>query len=227
MTRNSFRLNFLVAALIATTGNAIGQTAETNSAPMASERDIDIGGRTLHLATYGSGSPTVVIESGMGEPAVESGSWKDVIAGVSKITTVCVYDRAGLGKSGAVTNATRTTADVVQDLHTMLVNAKIAPPYILVGHSIGGFTVRLYAGRFSKEVAGAVLVDSSYPDQWSKLIGIFPPETAAEPESIKRMRGFLIGYILAPQTILNVWICLRAAAKFLLSPIWANFRWLF
>ena len=110
-----------------------------DSAPRVSPGDfsgnIEVGGRTLEMATHGQGTPTVVIEAGLGELAVESGSWKAVIGEVAKSTRVVVYDRAGLGKSQAVTNAFRTSEDMVRDLHALLAAAKIPPPYILVGQS--------------------------------------------------------------------------------------------
>jgi pimeloyl-ACP methyl ester carboxylesterase len=123
------------------------QPSITMGATSAIERDVDIGGRTLHLATYGHGSPAVIVEAGLGEPAVESGTWNSVITNVAKTTTVCVYDRAGLGQSSAVTNGVRTTRNIVDDLHALLIKADIRPPYILVGHSLGCFAVRLYSGR--------------------------------------------------------------------------------
>lgn len=189
----------VAGSLIVATGSVSGAPSGTNSVTNYSERDVDVGGRTLHLAIYGHGSPPVVVESGMGEPAVESGTWKTVIDGVAKNTTVCVYDRAGLGKSGVVTNAFRTTDDIVRDLHTLLENARIAPPYVLVGHSIGGFTVRLYAAHYPHDVAGMVLVDSSYPGQWSQWLAALPPESSSEPESIKKARFFLAGQIADPK----------------------------
>ena len=185
-----YLVRYLALALLTSTAHVFAAPADTNSVTPSLEKDVDVGGRTLHLATYGHGSPTVVVDAGLGEPAIESGTWKAVVASVSQSTTICLYDRAGLGKSGPVTNTVRTTEDVVRDLHTLLVNAKIAPPYILVGHSFGGFTVRLYAGRYPAEVAGIVLVDSSHPDQRSKLLAALPPESPSEPEDIKKARAY-------------------------------------
>jgi pimeloyl-ACP methyl ester carboxylesterase len=153
--------------------------------------NVDMGGRTLEFASFGQGSPAVIVEAGMGEPPVESGTWKTVIEEISKTTRICIYDRAGLGKSGPVTNASRTAQDVANDLHALLVAAKIPPPYILVGHSIGGFVVRLYATQHPNDVAGIVLVDSSHPDQWAKWVAALPPESADEGESIQKARKFL------------------------------------
>jgi len=190
----------IVCSILVGTSNSYGEASATNSAVSQFDGEVDIGGRKLHLATYGQGSPTVVVESGLGEPGVEGGSWKAVIDEVSKTARICVYDRAGLGTSDAVTNKSRTTQDVVQDLHALLTSAKIAPPYILVGHSVGGYTVRVYADKYPSEVAGLVLVDSSYPGQGAKWLAALPPESAQESESIKNARTHLTPQTSDPNT---------------------------
>lgn len=192
---------FLIAGLMiccSLSGECAPEQSATADAAAATGRDVDIGGRTLHLAIYGHGSPAVIVEAGLSEPAVESGTWNSVITNVAKTTTICVYDRAGLGKSNAATNSVRTTRSIVDDLHALLKKADIRPPYILVGHSLGGFTVRLYAGQYPQEVAGVVLVDSSYPNQWPKLLAALPPESPSEPKSIKNARTFFAGREIDP-----------------------------
>jgi pimeloyl-ACP methyl ester carboxylesterase len=77
---------------------------------------------------------------------------------------------------------------MVRDLHTLLVNANVPGPYILVGHSLGGYHVRLFASQYPGEVAGMVLVDSSHPDQWSEIAAVLPPESPDEPDSLKALR---------------------------------------
>jgi len=149
---------------------------------------VNIGGRHLEMASFGHGTPTVIVEAGLSEPAVESGSWKTVVDEVAKTTRICIYDRAGLGKSDAVTNASRTSLDFVKDLHNLLVNAKVPPPYILVGHSGGGFTVRLYGSQYPGELAGVVLVDATMPNQWFKFLALMPPESPQEQENIRKTR---------------------------------------
>jgi pimeloyl-ACP methyl ester carboxylesterase len=179
----------LSLSLLAPVLGAAGQTSTstTNLAPDQFVGKIDLGGRKLNLARYGAGQPAVIVEAGMGEPATESHTWDKVIAAVSKTHEICVYDRAGLGKSDSFTNSSRTTQDLALDLHALLVAAKISPPYILVGHSIGGFIIRVYASKYPSDVAGVVLVDSSIPDQWSKLLDILPPESARDPEAVKKI----------------------------------------
>ena len=192
-------LNLLsISSLVLAAASSFGGPTDTNSTPTPLERDIDIGGRTLHLATYGHGSPAVIVESGMGEAAVGNADWKAVITAVAKTTTICVYDRAGIGKSSSFTNDFRTIDDVVEDLHSMLGNAKIPPPYILVGHSLGGLTMRLYAGRYPEEVAGVVLVDSSHPEQGAKLIAALAPESSSESKSVKELRSYFKALTASP-----------------------------
>ncbi|GEM_PF-735725 len=130
-----------------------------NPAPGRLERLPD--GRQLHMTVVGSGRPTVVMEAGAGDwsltwclvaPRVARGSSR--VAG----TRVVTYDRAGLGWSDP-TGRPPTATGYVRDLHDGLKGAGIRPPYVLVGHSMGGVYARLYAHRYPLEVAGVVLVD--------------------------------------------------------------------
>jgi pimeloyl-ACP methyl ester carboxylesterase len=191
----------LLFYLLTTVAGVFGQASAstTNLAPNPFIGEIDIGGRRLTLAKYGTGHPAVIVEAGLGEPAVESHTWDKVIAAISKTHQICVYDRAGLGQSDGVTNSSRTSQDFASDLHALLVAAKISPPYILVGHSIGGWTIRLYASKYPRDVAGVVLVDSSFPDQWAKWLAILPPASAQEPEAVKKMRDFLAAQMADPK----------------------------
>jgi pimeloyl-ACP methyl ester carboxylesterase len=138
---------------------------------------IDVGGYQLRIQCYGQGTPTVIVESGLGDPPVGNGSWFTVTSAIQKNTQICIYDRAGIGFSDAPeqSQSIRTSQDMVNDLHTLLVNANVPAPYLLVGHSLGGYNVRLYASQYPKEVVGIVLVDSAHPDQWSELSAVLPP----------------------------------------------------
>lgn len=154
---------------------------------------IDIGGRRLQLLTRGQGSPTVVIEAGMGEAGVESGSWRAVIDELSKANRVGIYDRAGLGKSDPAPKRPRTSQDVANDLDALLTKAGVPGPYLLVGHSYGGIHIRMFASLYPDKVLGMVLVDSSHPDQDEKWLAALPAPAADEPESIRGARQFLAG----------------------------------
>ena len=123
---------------------------------------VDVGGYRLHINCTGSGSPTVVIVAGAGD---WSTTWGGVVQPeVAKTTRVCTYDRPGLGWSEAAP-LPGDAAQFAKELHTLLQNANVPGPYVMVGHSLGGFVVRIFAHDYAAEVAGVVLVDSMNPKQ--------------------------------------------------------------
>jgi pimeloyl-ACP methyl ester carboxylesterase len=124
-------------------------------------RSFDIGGRSLNLFCQGGGKPAVVMDSGGNQPGY---SWILVQNGLSVFTQACWYDRAGYGWSDPAPGD-RTSADIAEDLHKLLRAAGVAPPYVLVGHSFGGFNVRVFASQWREETAGLVLVDSASENQ--------------------------------------------------------------
>jgi pimeloyl-ACP methyl ester carboxylesterase len=132
------------------------------AAPQPVGQLVDVGGYRLHAACQGEGSPTVVMEAAIGETGL---MWSLVQPAVAQITRACVYDRAGYGWSDASPRP-RTAAVMVEELHTLLGTAQVPGPYVLVGHSLGGLLVRLYAARYPQEVAGLVLVDSAHEQQY-------------------------------------------------------------
>ena len=87
---------------------------------------------------------------------------------IAQFTRICSYDRAGMGYSDS-SRKLRTSREIAEELHALLHNAGVSPPYILVGHSMGGYDVRLYASLYGGDVTGMVLVDSSHPDQQKRL----------------------------------------------------------
>jgi pimeloyl-ACP methyl ester carboxylesterase len=115
----------------------------------------------LNLNCTGQGSPTVILDSGLGGLAL---SRQRVQREIEKFTRVCTYDRGGYGW-GDPGPMPRTSAQIVKEFHTLLQNSGERPPYILVGHSSGGFNVRVYNGQYPDDVAGMVLVDASHEDQ--------------------------------------------------------------
>jgi pimeloyl-ACP methyl ester carboxylesterase len=127
-------------------------------------RMVDVGGYRLHVNCQGAavaGRPTVVMETGNAEPCL---TWAAVQPEVAKFTRVCSYDRAGLGWSEPSPNP-RTAANIVAELHTLLARAGVEPPYVLVGHSIGGMFARLYAHEHPEQVVGMVMVDAAHEEQ--------------------------------------------------------------
>jgi pimeloyl-ACP methyl ester carboxylesterase len=126
----------------------------------------------------------VILEAGS---EADSSSWAAVVDGIKGTTRVCAYDRANLGRSDHVPG-TRTFHDMTRDLQVLLEEAHIGGPYILVGHSMGGMLVRIFADQHPEEVAGIVLVDSAHPDMGSRLLACLPPESADESETIRFLR---------------------------------------
>jgi pimeloyl-ACP methyl ester carboxylesterase len=155
-------------------GLAVGGLASAAYQILSDQRDlrrypplgelVDIGGRRLHLMRAGGGTPAVVVATSLGEPGH---GWAEIQRHLAQHTTVVLYDRAGLGWSDP--GPWPTGKQMVEDLHALLGAAGIPAPYVLVGHSVGGLLVRLYARRYPEEVVGLVLVDSSHPDQWRDL----------------------------------------------------------
>ena len=122
---------------------------------------IDIGGYKLHLNCLGKGSPTVILEAGLGSNLK---AWENVQPSIAKFTQVCSYDRAGLGWSEPGLKP-RTSEVIIKELRLLLENANIKGPYVLVGHSFGGYHIRLFASCFPAEVVGMVLIDTNHHDQ--------------------------------------------------------------
>jgi pimeloyl-ACP methyl ester carboxylesterase len=127
---------------------------------------VDAAGPKLRMLIAGSGSPAVVFETG-GDAPLEL--WGSVTSEVSKFAKTISYDRAGNGLSNKAT-APRDGRHIATELHTALHNANAAPPYILVGHSIGGPYIRVFAGMYPDEVAGMVLIDPTQEEMiaWDK-----------------------------------------------------------
>jgi pimeloyl-ACP methyl ester carboxylesterase len=130
------------------------EAAEAKAYPPPGQM-VDVGGYRLHIHCTGSGSPTVVIESGWGE---SSATWGWVQPEVAKITRVCTYDRAGMGWSEPSLYP-RTARQFAKELHTLLEKVNEPGPYVLVAHSLGGYTVRVYAYDYPDEVSGLVMID--------------------------------------------------------------------
>jgi pimeloyl-ACP methyl ester carboxylesterase len=130
-------------------------------------RLIDAGGFQMHLLPAGDATarPTVILDAGM---VSFSSNWAWVQPEVAKVTQVVSYDRAGLGWSEP-SSQPRDAQTSARELHTALENAGIGGPYVVVGHSYGGLTMRAFADLYPDEVAGLVLVDASHPDQWAHI----------------------------------------------------------
>jgi len=126
-----------------------------------------VEGRQMHIDCSGTGSPTVVLEAAASAPWSE---WRKVQPGLSRITRVCSYDRAGHGWSEP-RNGSRDAETIVGELRSLLDKAGVKRPFVLVGHSAGGLYVREYAREFPDDIAGVALIESSSPHQIDELPG--------------------------------------------------------
>ncbi|MCL4248007.1 MAG: alpha/beta hydrolase [Anaerolineae bacterium] len=142
----------------------LGFTYQAIMAPGDAERYppigqmVDVGGHRLHIYCEGEGSPTVILEGGAGVAAL---SWYLTQPLIAEHTRVCAYDRAGLGWSELGTPP-YTPESTARDLHTLLGNAGIEPPYVLVGHSVGGKHIRMFTELYPDEVVGLVFEDARH-----------------------------------------------------------------
>ena len=120
-----------------------------------------VDGYKMHMYCTGNGSPTIVLDAGLGDDAV---IWSGVQPALAKTTRVCAYDRAGFGWSE--TGPTPRDADhIAAELHGLLRQARIDLPIVLMGHSIAGIYMRAYAQHYPEDLAGMVFVDGSTPMQ--------------------------------------------------------------
>lgn len=126
---------------------------------------IDVGnGRKVAIHCVGSGSRTVLFDSGGSD---WSPVWALVQPEVAKVARACTYDRAGLGDSDPA-RGPRTPGAIAQDIHALIAAAKLDGPVVLVGHSLGGFNVKLAAALYPEDVAGLVLIDPSEERTWER-----------------------------------------------------------
>jgi pimeloyl-ACP methyl ester carboxylesterase len=134
------------------------------------------GGRSLYLRCVGSGSPTVLLESGLG---ADTYSWHDVQPQLGRTTRTCAYDRAGVGNSLARPGV-HDARDDIDDLRRLLAAAHVDPPYVLVGQSYGGLLIRLFAHAHPGQTSGLVLVDAKGRDQLRRELAIWSSSQAPE-----------------------------------------------
>jgi pimeloyl-ACP methyl ester carboxylesterase len=172
---------------------------------MASRRDlaatpppgrlIDVGGHRLHIWCTGAGSPTVILETGLGGSAV---GWGFVQPDVARFTRVCSYDRAGLGYSDPGPSP-RTARRIARELAELLGRSGITEPVVLVGASSGGFSTRILASEHAERVSGLVLVDASHEDQAHSV----PPIARVVPvlASIGALRLLGVEFNMSPESL--------------------------
>ncbi|NEP90896.1 MAG: alpha/beta hydrolase [Okeania sp. SIO2C2] len=155
-------LSLKIILLVATTiYQAIACHLENQKPPPG--KLFDVGGYRLNLYVVGEASPTIILDHSLG--GIEG---YFLVEKLAKLGRVCIYDRAGYGWSEHSPHP-RTSSQIVTELDTLLNQAKIQPPYILVGNSFGSYNVRLYAHRFPEKVIGMVLIDGLYETEMLKM----------------------------------------------------------
>ena len=177
------------AASMVAAGLAV--SAQLMASPVAPKssipgRLVDIGGHRLHIYCVGEGVPSIIFDSGVGGFSLE---WSRVQNVLARRTRVCSYDRAGYGWSD-LGPLPRTSERITRELHTLLERAGVAGPYIIAGHSFGGYNAQLFARNYPDQTAGLVLIESSHPDQIERLPG-------PEPGTVKRVRPGSNSYVVS------------------------------
>ncbi len=129
------------------------------------ERFVHINGQKFRINEFGTGKTTVIFESGMSDSLEVWGSIPD---SVSLFAHVFMYDRADIGKSDT-SRIERTLPNMVNELRSILKNQNINPPYVLVGHSLGGLITRYFSSNYPNEVKGLLLLDPAPESYWNSM----------------------------------------------------------
>ena len=154
---------------------------------------VEFDGARSQLHCIGDGSPIVLLEAGLDING--SFSWRRVQPDVAATTRVCAYDRAGILWSEP-RQEPRDARRIADELHALLAAASEPPPYVMVGHSLGGLLVRVYARRFKGEVVGFVLVDSAHPLQnWRMARMEMASKEAPPPPLVTKFRPLMTKFL--------------------------------
>lgn len=181
----------LILLIVLAAAGAIYQAlASASDAKLFKPMDqmVNVNGIQMRLDCRGNGGPTVVLEAGASSSSI---SWARLQDDVAKFTRVCSYDRAGLGWSDSVGEAL-LPQQIARQLHDLLESGREQPPYLMVGHSLGGIYVRAFEAEFPEDVVGMVLVDSSHENQIQR----FPPEMVELSEM--QLTSFRMCMVTAP-----------------------------
>jgi pimeloyl-ACP methyl ester carboxylesterase len=177
----------LVVLLLVLGTAAAGAIAKSNLKKQypAPGQLVDVGGTKMHIHCTGQGSPTIILAAGGADFSL---TWAYVQPQVARFTRVCSYDRAGFAWSEPSPRP-RTASTMVEELHTLLVNAGIEGPYVLVGHSLGGLLVRMYAHNYPGQVVGMVMVDSAHEEMDLRRATAVPKFTEVQKRTIEQAAG--------------------------------------
>lgn len=161
------------------------------------EGPFDVGGHRLHLSCIGQGSPAVIMDHGLGG---SSADWGKVQSSLATTTRTCVYDRAGYGASDPGPPP-RTSARIAAELRTLLQRAGIEPPYLLAGHSFGGYNMRMFASLFPEQTAGLILVDAPNEGQ---VDGVFQSQIMRQIDPQGIMKQLWSPQLLEPLSAIDL-----------------------
>ena len=172
-------------------------TEDVSAAPQSVAGFVSVSGHRMFYECSGAGSPTVVLDAGSPDT---SAVWRWMQPRIAKLTRVCAYDRAGLGRSAPAPTGRRTAKTQVAELRGLLKAAQIPTPYVVVGHSWGGLLARLFANSYPHLTAGVVLVDATtFPYQTPASAARMPhlrnregidiPSTITESNAIRTLGG--------------------------------------
>jgi pimeloyl-ACP methyl ester carboxylesterase len=178
----------VVAALAGTTYQWLATRRDLAATPPPGHL-VDIGGYRLHLWCTGDGAPTVILDTGLGG---SSADWGYVQPDVARFTRVCSYDRAGMGYSDPGPSP-RTARRIATELAELLPRGGITGPVVLVGASIAGFDVRVFASDHPERAAGLVLVDASHEDQAHQIPRVAPFVPLLSTIGVFRLLGVSFG----------------------------------
>lgn len=175
----------IALSLVAIGFLAVGLSSGINALLLHHERArmpgrlVNVDGHRMRIECTGSGSPTLVLDSGLGNDGLV---WQGVQPVLAQTTRVCSYDRAGMGWSDSVPPP-RDADHIADQLHGLLAEAQINGPLVLMGHSIAGIYIRDYAARYPAQVAGLVFVDGSTP--WQNRDPALKPEMQSQPSPLR------------------------------------------
>ena len=210
-------IGLVALAVIGAIYQAIGTEIYQRIYPPPGEL-VDVGGHSLHINCVGEGSPTVILESGLGAGSVD---WANIQPEVANTTRVCAYDRAGSGWSEPGPGP-GDPQQIAGELHTLLGNAGIDGPYVLVGHSFGGLYVRMYDDLYPNEVEGMVLVDSSHPEQSTRSAEAQAASEASSAEEFRATPETSAQVLLSTQSLGDKPLSVITAGE--QEPIWLELQ---
>jgi pimeloyl-ACP methyl ester carboxylesterase len=152
----------------------------------------DVDDASLYLECYGDKSPTLIVHSAFDGYGSQK-QWKEVISQLNNRTRICLYDRANMGLSSKLTKP-NDIDKVSLRLKTLLLKAKVAPPYIMIGHSYGSYPIKAYNHRYPEDVVGILLIDPSQYGMWADRIASWRPDKETYEESIEAERAEMFKY---------------------------------